>query len=87
MPKEFTHFLIADKALDMTAITNADAARCIKENYNLFMLGAILCDSPYYHLPFSGAKKHLLALSQNIHTSCGEIDSTFFLRLTLYNNP
>jgi len=82
MPKEFTHFLIADKALDKAATGNTGAARCIKENYNLFMLGAILCDSPYYHLPLSGGKDRLLALSKSIHTHCGEINSDFFHRLS-----
>ncbi|MBE9537360.1 MAG: zinc dependent phospholipase C family protein [Proteobacteria bacterium] len=81
MPKEFTHFLIADKALGKAKAENAEAGLCIKENYNLFMLGAILCDSPYYHLPFSGSKGSLLALSKNIHKPCGEIDSDFFQRL------
>jgi len=78
MPKEFTHLLISHAAISKIAPENVGIGRCLKENYRFFMLGAILCDSPYYHLPFSGGRGRLIALSKNIHNPFGEIDVDFF---------
>lgn len=57
MPKEITHWAVAQKAADCAP--GPDIRRVIKDNMSLYLAGSVLVDSPYY--AFIGGDKDLFA--------------------------
>jgi hypothetical protein len=57
MPKEITHWIVAQKAADCAP--DSHLKRVIKDNMSLYLAGSALVDSPYY--AFIGGDKNLFA--------------------------
>lgn len=81
MPKELTHIIIAEEALKRVEAIEPEAAKVLRNNKSVYLLASIVCDTAYYHIPFSGARFGLSYISENIHTKRGDIDTGFLLRL------
>ncbi len=64
MPKEFTHWLVADVVKDRLSAGPLKTA--LEENPNLFHLGAVLTDSPYYSV-FSNRGRSFKKLADALH--------------------
>jgi hypothetical protein len=64
MPKEFTHWLIADGGREKLSAGRLKNA--IEANPNLFHLGAVLTDSPYYSV-FSARGREFKKLADALH--------------------
>ena len=81
MPKELTHLIISAEALQKVGGKSPEAAATLSGNIDLFMLGSLICDTAYYHIPLFNKKKGLQCISQAIHTNRGDIDREFIIRL------
>lgn len=80
MPKELTHFVLSDRALDKVEETCPETGKLLRSNYDLYLLGSIIPDTAYYHLSPLNKKKSLCFLSEKIHTRRGGLESGFLKR-------
>lgn len=67
MPKELTHWAVAEKAL-ITLDDNSTVKKIIHKNYNSYMAGAVIPDSPAHAL-YGNSKKKWPVLSDNFHNT------------------
>ena len=81
MPKELTHLIISTEALEKVEKKSFDAAAIINKNLDLFMLGSLICDTAYYHIPIFNKKKSILSISQAIHNARGDLNKKVITRL------
>ena len=81
MPKELTHLIISSEALQRVKEKAPETAELLSENIDLFMLGSLICDTAYYHIPIFNKKKSIICISQIIHTDGGDISKDFVVRL------
>ena len=81
MPKELTHLIISTEALEKVEKKSFDAAAIINKNLDLFMLGSLICDTAYYHIPIFNKKKSILCISQAIHNARGDLNKKVITRL------
>lgn len=81
MPKELTHLIVSAEALEKVKMKSSEAAAILKENLDLFMLGSLICDTAYYHIPVFNRKKSVLSISQTIHNAGGDLNKEFIARL------
>ena len=81
MPKELTHLIISNEALQRVKAKAPETAAILSENLDLFMLGSLICDTAYYHVPIFNKKKSIIFISNIIHTDKGDISKDFVVRL------
>ncbi|MDT8318335.1 MAG: zinc dependent phospholipase C family protein, partial [bacterium] len=81
MPKELTHLIVSAGALEKVEKKSLGAAGILKENLDLFMVGSLICDTAYYHIPVFN-KKSILCISQAIHNARGDLNKEVIARLT-----
>ncbi len=81
MPKELTHLIISNEALQRVNAKAPETAAILSKNLDLFMLGSLICDTAYYHIPIFNKKKSIIFISQIIHTDGGDISKDFVVRL------
>lgn len=78
MPKEITHWAIAQKAADCAP--EPGIRQVIKDNMSLYLAGSVLVDSPYY--AFTGGDKNLFAKAgARLHRMERESPFTAVLRI------
>ena len=81
MPKELTHFTVSDLALERIERDFPESGRLLRNNYEHFMLGSIIPDTAYYHMPFLDKGEKVSFLSDKIHTKGGCLESAFLRRV------
>ena len=81
MPKELTHLIISNEALQRVKAKAPETAAILSKNLDLFMLGSLICDTAYYHVPIFNKKKSIIFISNIIHTDKGDISKDFVVRL------
>jgi len=69
MPKEITHWKIALKAA--SGLEDDSFGRMLKERRNVYLLGAVLPDLPYYYL-VGPKREEMMALAERLHAEHGE---------------
>ncbi len=84
MPKEFTHWIIADKTLD-NLDKKTEVYRILSQNRELFLLGAVLPDTPAY-FAFGRKKKVLREIDKEFHDPKGGSYEPAVRALTHYIN-
>ncbi|MBE9504383.1 MAG: zinc dependent phospholipase C family protein [Proteobacteria bacterium] len=87
MPKELTHFALAEEGRKKIVTTLPGAAEILQRNFTLFMVGSIICDSAYYQFPLLSKYKNISHLSEAIHLPKGDLDTAFLTRLLKADFP
>ena len=89
MPKELTHFSLAEEGRKKVEAALPQAAETLQQNFNLFMVGSIICDSAYYQFPLLSKYKNVSYLSEEIHLPTGNLSVDFLTclaRADIYTN-
>ena len=81
MPKEWTHIIVSREAAQKVKGLDETAAAILEKRQDLFMIGAIICDTSYYHTPLFNKDKDVSFISKKIHNDRGELDGAFMRRL------
>lgn len=80
MPKELTHLIFSDLALKGIEETCPETGKVLRDNYDIYLLGSIIPDTPFYDLSFFNKKKSITFLSKKIHSNRGGLSSQFISR-------
>ncbi|MDH3973230.1 MAG: zinc dependent phospholipase C family protein [Deltaproteobacteria bacterium] len=80
MPKELSHLIFSDRALNIIEKTCPEKGTILRTHYDLYLLGSIIPDTAFYDLPLFMKNKSISFLSHRVHTNRGGLDKVFLTR-------